>query len=99
MLIELSSHLHLLSFSLSLNSIGDYSCLDAGNFDSRQTGKHRPYSYIRVYFLTSTNCQSCLFYLTGAYNDGSATIGEGSWYVVLMVMCLSKYDVVYMSYT
>ena len=35
--------------------------------------------YTRVYFLTSTNRQSCLIYLTGF--KGNVTIGEGSWYV------------------
>jgi hypothetical protein len=43
--------------------------------------------YIRLYFLTSANSPSCLIYLTGA-DSGSATIGEGSWYVVLMMMRL-----------
>ena len=72
LLIELSSHLRL-SFSLSSNSDGVKSCQQAGS-------KHRPYSSLRVYFLTSTNPQSCLIYLTG-YDGGLATIGEGSWYV------------------
>ena len=51
LIIELSCS-HLLSFSLSSNSIGFKACQSAG--------KHRPYSYIQVYFLTSTNPQSCL---------------------------------------
>ena len=67
------------------NSIGEQAC--------QQAGEHRPYSYIRVYFLTSTNSLSCLIYLAGqkgnAYYQANGTaIGEGSWYVVLMMMCL-----------
>ena len=70
-----------MSFSLSSNSNGELSCYDAG--------KHRPYSYIRMYFSTSTNPPSWFNYLTGFDSgSGSAAIGNGSWYVVLMMTCL-----------
>ena len=67
---------HLLSFSLSSNSNGELSCIIAG--------EHRLYSYIRVYFLTSTNSLSWFNYLTGYYG-GHVTINEGSWYVVQLM--------------
>ena len=70
-------------------NVGKQSCV--GAVSCQQAGMNRPYSYIWMYFLTSAtaNPLSCFNYLTGY--DGNADIGNDSWYVVLMVMCLLFY--------
>ena len=66
----------------AIATVGERSCV--GVQSCYEAGEHRPYSYIRMYFLTVTNPQSWFNYLTG-YDSGSATIDNDSWYVVLVM--------------
>ena len=62
----------------SAATVGKRSCVRIGS--CYRAGKHRLYSYIRVYFLTSSisNHQSCLTYLTGYGSDSDVTIESES---------------------